>query len=123
LVEITEILPIFYVLIPCICLVAFYKIRTGLTIEKTKQKNKSMKHEQTFEGTIDKLIDNAPANLKQIDSEIATLRAKGCTDDQLKRLEQERSLLEYATKYGEIVKPIAKPLSKVLGKFIGGLGN
>jgi len=123
LVEIVDILPVFYVLIPCVCLVAFYKIRTSLTIEKNRQKNKTIKHEQTFEGTIDKLIDNAPDNLRQIDSEIATLRAKGCTPDQLKRLEQERSLLEYATKYGEIVKPIAKPLSKVFGKFVSGLGN
>ena len=123
MVEIVDILPVFYVLIPCVCLVAFYKIRTSLTIEKNRQKNKTIKHEQTFEGTIDKLIDNAPDNLRQIDSEIATLRAKGCTPDQLKRLEQERSLLEYATKYGEIVKPIAKPLSKVFGKFVSGLGN
>ena len=107
----------------CNSLVAFYKIRTGLTIEKTKQKNKTIKHEQTFEGTIDKLIDNAPDNLRQIDSEIATLRAKGCTPDQLKRLEQEKQLLDYATKYGEIAKPVIKPFLKVFGKFVGGLGN
>lgn len=123
MVEFVDVLPVFYVLIPCVCLVAFYKIRTGLTIEKTRQKNRTIKHEQTIEGTIDKLIDNAPDNLRQIDSEIATLRAKGCTPDQLKRLEQEKQLLDYATKYGEIAKPVIKPFLKVFGKFVGGLGN
>ena len=69
--------------------------------------------------------------LKQIDSEIATLqqRAKeqNLTPEQekqmLARLMQERDMLSYAVKYGDIAKPFLKPIDKILNNFIGKIGN
>jgi len=123
LVEFSEVLPLFYVSIPVIALLVWYKIRSSQQIFKMKEKNKSAKKEQTVEGSIDKLIDNAPENLKQIESEIATLKSKGCTPDQLKRLEQEKQLLELATRYGDFAKPLIKPVSKILNSVIGGING
>ncbi len=123
MVEFSEVLPLFYVSIPVIALLVWYKIRSSQQIFKMKEKNKSAKKEQTVEGSIDKLIDNAPENLKQIESEIATLKSKGCTPDQLKRLEQEKQLLELATRYGDFAKPLIKPVSKILNSVIGGING
>lgn len=123
MVEFSEVLPLFYVSIPVIGLLVWYKIRSSQQIFKMKEKNKSAKKEQTVEGSIDKLIDNAPENLKQIESEIATLKSKGCTPDQLKRLEQEKQLLELATRYGDFAKPLIKPVSKILNSVIGGING
>ena len=123
MVEFSEVLPLFYVSIPVIGLLIWYKIRSSQQIFKMKEKNKSAKKEQTVEGSIDKLIDNAPENLKQIESEIATLKSKGCTPDQLKRLEQEKQLLELATRYGDFAKPLIKPVSKILNSVIGGING
>ena len=131
MVEFADILPIFYVLIPCVCLVAFYKIRTGLSIERTKQKTKAIKQKQTIEGTIDDLLDSAPEKLRQIDSELATIHEQ-CIKEGIpfekekeltSRLNQERSALELAAKYGTVLKPIIKPISKIASKFIGNLGQ
>ena len=123
MVEFSEVLPLFYVSIPVIGLLVWYKIRSSQQIFKMKEKNKSAKKEQTVEGSIDKLIDNAPENLKQIESEIATLRANGVTSDQLKRLEQEKTLLELAVRYGDFAKPLIKPVSKILNSVIGGING
>ncbi len=123
MVEFSEVLPLFYVSIPVIGLLVWYKIRSSQQIFKMREKNKSAKKEQTVEGSIDKLIDNAPENLKQIESEIATLKSKGCTPDQLKRLEQEKQLLELATRYGDFAKPLIKPVSKILNSVIGGING
>ena len=123
LVEFSEVLPLFYVSIPVIGLLVWYKIRSSQQIFKMKEHNKNSKKEQTVEGSIDKLIDNAPENLKQIESEIATLKSKGCTPDQLKRLEQEKQLLELATRYGDFAKPLIKPVSKILNSVIGGING
>ena len=123
MVEFSEVLPLFYVSIPVIGLLVWYKIRSSQQIFKMKEKNKSAKKEQTVEGSIDKLIDNAPENLKQIESEIATLKSKGCTPEQLKRLEQEKQLLELATRYGDFAKPLIKPVSKILNSVIGGING
>lgn len=123
MVEFSEVLPLFYVSIPVIGLLVWYKIRSSQQIFKMKERNKSAKKEQTVEGSIDKLIDNAPENLKQIESEIATLKSKGCTPDQLKRLEQEKQLLELATRYGDFAKPLIKPVSKILNSVIGGING
>ena len=123
MVEFSEVLPLFYVSIPVIGLLVWYKIRSSQQIFKMKEKNKNAKKEQTVESSIDKLIDNAPENLKQIESEIATLKSKGCTPDQLKRLEQEKQLLELATRYGDFAKPLIKPVSKILNSVIGGING
>ena len=77
------------------------------------------------------MISDAPSQLKQIDSEIATLqqRAKeqNLTPEQekqmLSRLMQERDMLSYAVKYGDIAKPFLKPIDKILNNFIGKIGN
>ena len=123
MVEFSEVLPLFYVSIPVIGLLVWYKIRSSQQIFKMKEKNKNAKKEQTVEGSIDRIIDNAPESLKQIESEIATLRANGVTSDQLKRLEQEKMFLELAVRYGDFAKPLIKPVSKILNSVIGGING
>ena len=96
-----------------------------------KQKTKAIKQKQTIEGTIDDLLDSAPEKLRQIDSELATIHEQ-CIKEGIpfekekeltSRLNQERSALELAAKYGTVLKPIIKPISKIASKFIGNLGQ
>ena len=65
LVEFSEVLPLFYVIIPVIGLLVWYKIRSSQQIFKMKEKNKNAKKEQTVEGSIDKLIDNILKSLNK----------------------------------------------------------
>jgi hypothetical protein len=41
----------------------------------------------------------------------------------LSRLLQERDMLSYAVKYGDLAKPFLKPIDKILNNFIGKIGN
>ena len=77
------------------------------------------------------MISDAPGQLKQIDSEIATIQQKckleNISPEQekvlLSRLMQERDMLSYAVKYGDIAKPFLKPIDRILNNFIGKIGN
>ena len=125
------VVPFVWLIIPMVGLISFYKVRTNYKVQQLKTDNKERKKEETISGGISKMISDAPSQLKQIDSEIATLqqRAKeqNLTPEQekqmLARLMQERDMLSYAVKYGDIAKPFLKPIDRILNNFIGKIGN
>lgn len=125
-------IPVFVILgIVIIGLLKFARIRSKYQIAKMNQTKKIEKEKETFAGSINNIIDQAPNQLQQIESEISTIRMeaikKGMTEEQIKpliaRLESERDMLSLATKYGGIVKPIAKPIGAIFEKLIGGIGG
>jgi len=77
------------------------------------------------------MIDDAPAQLQQINSEIATLKEKAIrerlspeqTKSLLSRLESEKTMLEYATKYGDLAKMFVKPIGGFVNKITSQLGG
>ena len=123
--------PFLCLIIPMIGLISFYKVRTNYKVQQLKTEGKERKKEETISGGISKMISDAPSQLKQIDSEIATIQQKckleNVTPEQekvlLARLMQERDMLSYAVKYGDIAKPFLKPIDKILNNFIGKIGN
>lgn len=125
------VIPFLWLTIPLIALISFYKIRVNYKVQQMKIDNKESKKAETISGGISKMINDAPAQLKQLDSELATLnqRAKeqNLTPDQLKqmtsRLNQERDMLQYAVKYGDLAKPFLKPIDKILNNFLGKMGQ
>ena len=125
------ILPIIYVLIPIGSFLVFCKIWYSHKIEVMKTQQKIKKQSETLESSLSKLIDDAPNNLKQINSEIATLREKAArehltpeqTKNLLARLESERSMLEYAVKYGNYAKPLIKPIDKLVSGLLAKVSN
>ena len=130
--QIVEIaIPFLWLIIPMIGLISFYKVRTNSKVQQLKTEGKERKKEETISGGISKMISDAPSQLKQIDSEIATIQQKckleNITPEQekvlLARLMQERDMLSYAVKYGDIAKPFLKPIDKILNNFIGKIGN
>ncbi len=117
-------IPIFGIFGMSIIGLLFYsKTRSKVKVEQLKQNVKEQKKGDTFEGSISQLIDQAPDQLKQITSEIETLKGKGATPEMLKRLEGERDMLGYAVKYGKLVKPLAGTFGKVLERALGGFGK
>ena len=124
-------IPFLWLIIPLIALISFYKIRTNYKVQQLKTEGKERKKEETISGGISKMISDAPSQLKQIDSEIATIqqkcKAENITHDHekvlLARLMQERDMLSYAVKYGDIAKPFLKPIDRILNNFIGKIGN
>ncbi len=104
-------------------LLSWYRIRTGYKKEQMKAVGKEKKKGETFEGAIDSLLSSAPKNLKTIESEIETLKAKGATPDMLKRLESERDMLTYAVKYGDLAKPLIKPFGGLFTKILNSIGG
>ena len=130
--QIVEIaIPFLWLIIPMIGLISFYKVRTNYKVQQLKTEGKERKKEETISGGISKMISDAPSQLKQIDSEIATIQQKckleNVTPEQekvlLARLMQERDMLSYAVKYGDIAKPFLKPIDRILNNFIGKIGN
>jgi hypothetical protein len=130
--QIVEIaIPFLWLIIPMIGLISFYKVRTNYKVQQLKTEGKERKKEETISGGISKMISDAPSQLKQIDSEIATIQQKckleNVTPEQekvlLSRLMQERDMLSYAVKYGDIAKPFLKPIDRILNNFIGKIGN
>ena len=89
------------------------------------------KETESFSGAINEMIDSAPKNLAQVESEIMTIRQeaikKGMTEEQVKpllaRLESEKDLLKLASKYGHLAKPLGGSVGKILEKVLGGIGN
>ena len=124
-------IPFLWLIIPMIGLISFYKVRTNYKVQQLKTEGKERKKEETISGGISKMISDAPSQLKQIDSEIATIQQKckleNITPEQekvlLARLMQERDMLSYAVKYGDIAKPFLKPIDRILNNFIGKIGN
>lgn len=124
-------LPVFVILsILVIGLLKYASIRSRHKIAQVKQGKIQKKESESFAGAINELIDSAPKNLAQVESEIMTIRGeaikKGMTEEQLKpliaRLESEKDLLKLATKYGHLAKPLGGSVGKILEKVLGGLG-
>jgi oligoendopeptidase F len=125
-------IPVFVVLsIVVIGLLKYAKIRASYKVTKLKQGKIQQKESESFSGAINEMIDSAPKNLAQVESEIMTIRQeaikKGMTEEQVKpllsRLESEKDLLKLASKYGHLAKPLGGSVGKILEKVLGGLGN
>ena len=125
-------IPIFVVLsIVVIGLLKYASIRSRYKVTQLKQGKIQKKESESFSGAINEMIDSAPKNLAQVESEIMTIRQeaikKGMTEEQVKpllsRLESEKDLLKLASKYGHLAKPLGGSIGKVLEKVLGGLGN
>jgi len=123
--------PVFVILsIVVIGLLKYSSIRATYKVQEVKQGKLKTKEKESFGGAINEMIDSAPANLAQVESEIMTIRAnaakQGMTEEQVKpllaRLESEKDLLKLASKYGHLAKPLGSSVGKVLEKVLGGLG-
>ena len=128
---IDDFIPFIWLVIPLIFVVIAFKIRTNYKIEQLKQSNKQAKNESTISGGISKMIKDAPQNLQQIESEIATIQQK-CKNEMippekekelLSRLNSERDMLMYATKYGNVVIPFLKPIDNIFGGLMKNFGR
>ena len=125
-------LPVFVVLsIVVIGLLKYASIRSRYKVTQLKQGKIQKKESESFSGAINEMIDSAPKNLAQVESEIMTIRQeaikKGMTEEQgkplLARLESEKDLLKLASKYGHLAKPLGGSVGKILEKVLGGIGN
>ena len=123
--------PVFVILsIVVIGLLKYSSIRATYKVQEVKQGKIKQKENESFSGAINEMIDSAPKNLAQVESEIMTIRGeavkKGMTEEQLKpllaRLESEKDLLKLASKYGHLAKPLGGSVGKILEKVLGGLG-
>ena len=132
MVELETFIPFIWLIIPCVTVAVFYKIRTNYKIQQLKTEGKIKQKEETIAGSINKFLNDAPSQLKTIESEIATLQAKAIkehltpeqTKSLLQRLSSERDMLVYAVKYGDMAKPFVKPVDKIVNKLLGGfMGN
>ena len=125
-------IPVFVVLsIVVIGLLKYASIRSRYKVTQLKQGKIAKKESESFTGAINEMIDSAPKNLAQVESEIMTIRQeaikKGMTEEQVKpllaRLESEKDLLKLASKYGHLAKPLGGSVGKILEKVLGGIGN
>ena len=125
-------IPVFVVLsIGVIGLLKYASIRSRYKVTQLKQGKIAKKESESFSGAINEMIDSAPKNLAQVESEIMTIRQeaikKGMTEEQVKpllaRLESEKDLLKLASKYGHLAKPLGGSVGKILEKVLGGIGN
>ena len=92
-------IPVFVVLsIVVIGLLKYASIRSRYKVTQLKQGKIQKKESESFSGAINEMIDSAPKNLAQVESEIMTIRQeaikKGMTEEQVKpllaRLESEK---------------------------------
>ncbi len=126
-----EILPFIWLIIPCITIAVLFKIRTTYKIAQLKAIGIEKKKESSIEGSLTKLIDDAPNQIKQIDAEMVNIRMNaqktGMTAEQLKgsleKLQREKDMLMIPAKYGEVAKPFLKTIDKVASNFLKGFGN
>jgi hypothetical protein len=123
--------PVFVILsIVVIGLLKYSSIRATYKVAQVKQGKIQKKETESFSGAINEMIDSAPKNLAQVESEIMTIRGeavkKGMTEEELQpllaRLESEKDLLKLASKYGHLAKPLGGSVGKILEKVLGGLG-
>ena len=124
-------IPVFVILsIIVVGLLKYSSIRATYKVAQVKQGKVKQKESESFSGAINEMIDSAPSNLAQVESEIMTIRAnaakQGMTEEQVKpllaRLESEKDLLKLASKYGHLAKPLGGSVGKILEKVLGGLG-
>lgn len=125
------VIPFLWLIIPLMALIGFYKIRTNYKIAQLKEEKKVKKSEESISGGLAKMIGDAPNQLKQINSEIATIEEK-CKRENvsettkkelLSRLYQERDMLQYAVKYGGLAQPFLKPIDKIVNNLLSKVGG
>ena len=91
---------------------------TKLFLNHAKDKNKVRRTERkqekdhNLENELDKYLDNAPAIIHHLESEIANLKEKGSTPEQTQRLESELNQARTLQKYEPIIRIAGKPLLK-----------
>ena len=91
---------------------------TKLFLNHAKDKNKVKRTERrqekdhNLENELDKYLDNAPAIIHHLESEIANLKEKGSTPEQTQRLESELNQARTLQKYEPIIRIAGKPLLK-----------
>ena len=91
---------------------------TKLFLNHAKDKNKVKRTERkqekdhNLENELDKYLDNAPAIIHHLESEIANLKEKGSTPEQTQRLEGELNQARTLQKYEPIIRIAGKPLLK-----------
>ena len=91
---------------------------TKLFLNHAKDKNKVKRTERkqekdhNLENELDKYLDNAPAIIHHLESEIANLKEKGSTPEQTQRLESELNQAMTLQKYEPIIRIAGKPLLK-----------
>ena len=91
---------------------------TKLFLNHAKDKNKikrterKIAKEHNLEDELDKYLDNAPAIIQHLESEIANLKEKGSTPEQTAQLEGELSKVLTLQKYEPLIRIAGKPLLK-----------
>ena len=126
-----EILPFIWLIIPCVTIAVLFKIRTTYKIAQLKAVGIEKKKESSIEGSLIKMIDDAPKMIDKINQEIITIKSNaiktGITPEQVKgsveRLERERDMLSIPAKYGDVAKPFLKTIDKVASNFLKGFSN
>ena len=82
---------------------------------KVKRTERKQEKDHNLENELDKYLDNAPAIIHHLESEIANLKEKGSTPEQTQRLEGELNQAKTLQKYEPIIRIIGKPaLKKVM---------
>ena len=79
---------------------------------KITRKEKKVETDNKLENELDKYLDNAPAIINHLESEIANLKEKGSTPEQTQRLESELNQARTLQKYEPIIRIAGKPLLK-----------
>jgi len=97
---------------------------TKLFLNHAKDKNKIRRTERkqekdhNLENELDKYLDNAPAIIKHLESEITNLKEKGSTPEQTQRLESELNQARTLQKYEPIIRIVGKPALKKIMSII-----
>ena len=111
--------------------IAYYRFRVNYKKAQLTQQKTDQKKNETFEGAIGGMLRDAPKNLTQVESEIASIEAQGKKDgvpkEQIEKLTQrlnsEKDMLTYAVKYGDMAKPLLKPVGLIINKILGSIGG
>ena len=91
---------------------------TKLFLNHAKDKNKIKRSEKkaqqshNLEDEMDKYLDNSPAIVAHLESEITNLKSQGATPEQTKRMEGELNLAKKVQQYEPIIRIIGKPMLK-----------
>jgi hypothetical protein len=91
---------------------------TKLFLNHAKDKSKIRKSERkaqqshNLEDEMDKYLDNSPAIVAHLESEITNLKSQGATPEQTKRMEGELNLAKKVQQYEPIIRIIGKPMLK-----------
>ena len=91
---------------------------TKLFLNHAKDKSKIRKSERkaqqshNLEDEMDKYLDNSPAIVAHLESEIANLKSTGATPEQTKRMEGELNLAKKVQQFEPIIRILGKPALK-----------